>query len=135
MERVLYICSGNVGRSQMAEGFHNKFYSGFSSASSAGLNPHAAERYKILPDGLIKLMSEAGIDISGQRPKLLTRDMFDDCDRCLFMARRDVCPEYMKESEKVTFWDIEDPHNKDIRKIREIRDIIRDKVLSLYPTS
>jgi arsenate reductase len=80
-------------------------------------------------------MSETGIDISGQRPKLLTRDMFDSCDRCFFMAGKDVCPEYVKESEKVTFWDIEDPHNKNIRKIVEIRDIIRDKVLSLYPTS
>jgi arsenate reductase len=135
MERVLYVCGGNVGRSQMAEGFHNNLYGDFSLASSAGLNQYIIEICETLPGVLIRLMSEVDIDISGQKPKLLTREMFEDCGRCFFMADKDKCPEYMRDSEKVTFWDVEDPHNKDIDRIREIRDTIRDKVLSLYPTS
>jgi arsenate reductase len=134
VERVLYVCGGNIGRSQMAEAFHNNFYGSFSTAYSAGLNQGAIERHRTLPDMLVRLMSEVGIDISGQRPKLLTREMFDSCDSCLVMAGKDACPEYINKSRKVTFWDIEDPRNKDEDKTREIRDIIRDKVRSLYPT-
>jgi arsenate reductase len=133
------VCSGNVGRSQMAEGLHNLYYDGKSIASSAGLNERAIRRYHALPKGLIELMLEEGIDISGQRPKLLTEEIFEECDRCIVMCERDKCPDYIKDSgkaaDKVDFWDIEDPYRKSHEEAREIRDHIKEKVRSLDITS
>jgi arsenate reductase len=61
--RVLFICSGNAARSQMAEGFLRSFYGDSFEAASAGLRPFGVSRTAI------RVMGEIGIDISGHRSK------------------------------------------------------------------
>jgi len=61
--RVIFICSRNAGRSQMAEGFLRAFYGDTCEAASAGLRPFRVSRTAI------RVMREAGIDISGHRSK------------------------------------------------------------------
>ncbi|MFW5893917.1 MAG: arsenate reductase ArsC [Verrucomicrobiota bacterium] len=68
--RVLFLCTGNSCRSQMAEGWTRELWGDRIEAYSAGLETHG------LNPNAVKVMAEAGIDISGQRSKLLN-DLMD----------------------------------------------------------
>ena len=61
--RVLFLCTGNSCRSQMAEGWARQLRGGAIEPYSAGLQPG------LLNPSAVQVMAEAGVDISGQRPK------------------------------------------------------------------
>jgi arsenate reductase len=63
MLRVLFLCTGNACRSQMAEGWARQLKPGLVEPCSAGIDPHGLD-----PDA-VRVMAEAGVDISGQRSK------------------------------------------------------------------
>ena len=60
---ILFLCTGNSCRSQMAEGWARKLKSGAVEAYSAGITPHG------LDPSAVAVMAEAGVDIAGQRSK------------------------------------------------------------------
>ena len=64
--KILFLCTGNSCRSQMAEGFARHLKRNLIEACSAGTEPKALN-----PDA-VKVMAEAGIDISHQMPKAVT---------------------------------------------------------------
>ncbi len=70
MKKVVFVCVHNSGRSQMAEAFFNHLAKGKAVAISAGVTPAA----QVIPN-VVKAMREAGIDISHQKPKILTFEM------------------------------------------------------------
>ena len=124
MKQVLFVCVENACRSQMAEGFLSALAAGKATAKSAGGNP--AERVNPLA---LEVMSEVGIDISRQKPKVITAEMINESDKVILMGcGRDACPTAPREVED---WGIEDPVGKGIEKFREVRDIIRGKVEEL----
>jgi arsenate reductase len=122
---VLFVCVHNSGRSQMAEAFFNHLAGNKASALSAGTKP----ALKINPT-IIQVMRETGIDISRQKPKMLTLEMMESADRVITMGCdvEETCPAGIVPMED---WGIEDPEGKPEEKIREIRDIIRNKVATL----
>ena len=61
--KVLFLCTGNSCRSQMAEGWTRHLKGGLIDAYSAGIEPHG------LNPNAIKVMAEAGVDISGQKSR------------------------------------------------------------------
>jgi len=61
--RVLFVCTGNSARSQMAEGFARHYGHGWVEAHSAGMEPSQLNPYAV------RVMQEKGIDISGQHSK------------------------------------------------------------------
>ena len=127
MKTVLFVCIQNAGRSQMAEAFFNRFADGRAKAFSAGtqpadeVNPVAAQ-----------VMQEAGIDISGNKPRMLTLEMLQSADRVVTMGCGDdpagICPARIVKTED---WSLDDPKGKPIEKVREIRDTIRVKVTDM----
>lgn len=121
---VLFVCIGNSGRSQMAEAFFNNLSKTWK-AISAGTRPDD----NIHPY-TIRVMKEVGLDVSKQKPKLLTREMMKKADKIITMGcGADVCPaSYLP---KVEDWAIEEPYRKPIDKVREIRDQIKGKVEKL----
>jgi arsenate reductase len=123
--KVLFVCVGNAGRSQVAEAFFNSLAKGKAVASSAGTVP--ASRVDPL---VIKLMQEEGIDISGAVPKMLTQEMLDKADRVITMGCgvENVCPAKWIATED---WGLPDPKGKTIEEIRLIRDDIRTRVIRL----
>jgi len=125
MYRVLFVCVGNAGRSQMAEAYFNHMAKGRAFATSAGTVP--ADR--ISPD-VINLMREEGIDISGAHPKLLTKDMLENVDRVITMGCgvENICPARWISTED---WGLPDPKGRSIAEIRDIRDEIKEKVVRL----
>ena len=126
-KRVLFVCIENAGRSQMAEAFAARY--GLSAASAGTLpsetvNPSVAEA-----------MREVGIDISPNRPRLLTKEMIDASALVVTMgcSVEDVCPRPLiaQMKKKLMDWHIEDPKGKSIENVRAIRKEIEDKVRSL----
>jgi len=122
---VLFVCVHNSGRSQMAEAFFNRLAGKKGVASSAGTQPAA----QINPT-VVRVMSEAGVDISRNKPKMLTPEMMENAERVITMgcSAEKVCPAVFVPMED---WQIDDPESKPVEKVREIRDTIRNKVAEL----
>ena len=80
-------------------------------------------------------MKEAGIDISKQKPKDLTEDMMRNATTIINMGCMDdkYCPALFLP--KVIDWGIEDPKDKPIEKVRQIRDEIEKRVLEIIEST
>jgi protein-tyrosine-phosphatase len=126
VKSILFVCVENSGRSQMAEGFFNKYapkgYEGISAGTKpvSQINPIAVEA-----------MKEAGIDISNQKSKELTDDMIRNSSNIVNMGcmEKESCPTLFLQN--LLDWNIEDPKGKPIEKVREIRDEIDQRVKEL----
>jgi protein-tyrosine-phosphatase/DNA-binding transcriptional ArsR family regulator len=104
LARVLFLCTGNSARSQIAEALAVELSEGAIGAASAGSNP------KPLHPNAVRVMRKRGIDLSGRRSKHLDEyadERFDYvislCDRV-----REVCPEFPGEPATI-HWSIPDP--------------------------
>lgn len=128
--KVLFICHGNVGRSQIAEAFYNHFTKS-KNASSAGVDPTTPERYSNPTEEIIQVMKEEGIDVSHQKVKIVTPEMVKGSDRIFIMCKKEDCPNFLLEHPKITFWNIEDPYKAGLEATRKVRDDIKSKVLSI----
>ncbi len=130
MKRILFVCVENAGRSQMAEAFANKYGKDKFIVSSAGNKP--AEKVNPV---VVEVLKEKGIDISTNKPKLLTLQMVQDSDLIVTMGCNDqgICPgPFFKPT---IDWKLEDPKGKPIVKVREIRDDIERLVQKLISES
>jgi len=126
MKRILFVCIENAGRSQMAEAFANYYGKGKLIVSSAGNKP--AEKVNPVVG---EAMKEKGLDISMNKPKLLTFQMAQDADLIVTMGCNDqgICPgPFFKPT---VDWKLEDPKGKPIEKVRGIRDEIARRVQNL----
>jgi len=125
-QTILFVCVENAGRSQMAEGFFNKYAPSQYQAISAGTKPVS----EINPVA-IDAMREVGIDISNQKSKEITEDMIRNSYKTVNMGcmDKDSCPTLFLSN--VLDWNLEDPKGKSIEKVREIRDEINRRVNEL----
>jgi arsenate reductase (thioredoxin) len=126
MKKILFVCVENAGRSQMAEAFAKKYGGGKIEASSAGNKPA-----QTVNPVVVEAMKEKGIDISQNKPKMLTFQMAQDSDLVVTMGcdAYGICPgPFFKPT---VDWALEDPKDKPIEKVREIRDEIEEKVKNL----
>ena len=124
--KILFVCVENAGRSQMAEGFANHYGKGKVVASSAGVM--LADRINPV---VVEAMKEKGIDISKNKPKLLTTEMAEEADKIITMgcSVEKICPAPLLKN--VVDWNLEDPKDKSIEEVRRIRDEIEKRVLKL----
>jgi len=122
---VLFVCVENAGRSQIAEGFFREYAHKFD-VISAGTEPKSE-----LNPIVMKVMNEVGIDITNQKPKLLSNKMIQDSFQTVNMGcmNKESCPSLFVND--VLDWSILDPKGKTIEEVRKIRDQIKFEVLSL----
>jgi protein-tyrosine-phosphatase len=125
---ILFICVQNSARSQIAEGFFKKYANERIACSSAGTVP--AER--INPDAIV-VMKEVGIDITANKPKVLTNQMIQRSTVIINMGcmDSDSCPATLLRGKEMEDWSIEDAAGKSIATMREIRNEIERKVMDL----
>jgi len=127
MKTVIFVCVRNSGRSQMAEAFFNQMAEGKAIALSAGTQPGD----KVHPE-VIAAMREVGIDISGNKPKILTMEMIEKADKMITMGcgadAGGLCPASFIETED---WALEDPKDKPLEQVRAIREDIKKRVMNL----
>jgi protein-tyrosine-phosphatase len=109
----------------MAEAFLNRLAKGKAQALSAGTQPATAVNPLV-----IEVIREVGIDISRNRPKALTFEMVEQTDRVITMGCgvESVCPAGFVETED---WNLEDPADKTLEQVRQIRDEIKKRVMKL----
>lgn len=121
---VLFVCVHNAGRSQMAQGWLTHLAGDRVEVRSAGSIPGD----RINPSA-VAAMAEVGIDITGQRPKLLTVGAVKDSDVVITMGCGDACPIF--PGKRYEDWDLPDPAGQDVSAVRPIRDEIRDRIEAL----
>jgi arsenate reductase len=125
MERVVFACRHNAGRSQMAAAFFSQLADpARASAVSAGTTPGSAVHPEVLA-----AMGELGIDLSTAQPKLLTPELAAGARLLVTMGCGEACP-YIPGAE-IQDWELEDPKGKPLTRVREIRDEIRRRVEAL----
>lgn len=131
---VLFACVENAGRSQMAKALFNMcIHPAAATAISAGSKP--AEH---VLDEVVEVMQELGIDLTSAKPQKLTAELAATATVLVTMGCQEDCP-YVP-GVKVIAWQIPDPHGQKVVAVRELRDLLKQKVLELaeeegYPMS
>ena len=123
MKYVLFVCTHNAGRSQMAQALFERHAPSDIRAESAGQEP--AEQ--VWPE-VVEAMREIGIDLSERRPKKLTVEMQLHADWAITLACGAQCP-YVPTT--VEDWDIPDPAGRPLEEVRAIRDEVEVRVKEL----
>jgi arsenate reductase (thioredoxin) len=123
MKYVLFVCTQNAGRSQMAQAFFEKHGPPDVRAESAGAEPADA-----VHPAVVEAMQEIGIDLNGRQPKTLTLEMQLHADWAITLACGAKCP-YVPSV--VEDWDVADPAGRPIEEVRRIRDDIEERVVDL----
>jgi arsenate reductase (thioredoxin) len=123
MRYVLFVCTHNAGRSQIAQAFFEKYAPDDLRAESAGQAPADA----VWPN-VVEVMREVGIDIAGRRPKKIDLEMQLHADWAVTLHCEDTCP-YVPGI--VEDWDVEDPAGKSLDETRRIRDDVERRVQAL----
>ena len=121
---VLFVCTHNAGRSQMAAALLAREAAGRVRVTSAGSQP--ADQ---LNPAVVAAMAEIGLDISREFPKPLTNDKVRAADVVITMGCGDACPIY--PGKRYEDWDLADPAGLDLEAVRSIRDAILDRVRAL----
>ncbi|MFD3534573.1 arsenate reductase ArsC [Streptomyces sp. NPDC058664] len=115
---VLFVCVHNAGRSQMAAGFLSHLAGDRIEVRSAGSVPGD----RVNP-AAVEAMAEVGVDISAQRPKVLTTEAVQASDYVITMGCGDACPVF--PGKKYLDWALEDPAGQGVEAVRPIRDEIK----------
>jgi protein-tyrosine-phosphatase len=121
---VLFLCTHNAGRSQMAMGFFTHLAGDAAVAWSGGSEPGTS-----VNPAAVAAMAERGIDISGEFPKPWTDETVRAADVVITMGCGDACPVF--PGKRYEEWVLEDPAGQELADVRPIRDDIERRVRRL----
>ena len=121
---VLFVCVHNAGRSQMAAAYTNHLSGGQVEVRSAGSAPADS-----INPAVAAAMLEDGIDISAEKPKILTGEAVQASDVVITMGCGDACPFF--PGTRYLDWALDDPAGQGVDAIRPIRDEIKQRVQQL----
>jgi arsenate reductase len=135
--KILFVCRGNVGRSQMAEAIFRQLNDKHEvlSAGTKVVSPTTGESRhgQMLKDtkgaeNVILVLKEKGIDVSEKLRTQLDQKLVEWADKIVCMAETDTIPEYLSKSPKVIYWKIVDPKGTAFEAHKEIMEQIRGLV-------
>jgi len=112
---IIFLCIGNSGRSQIAEGLAKDMFPRNFNIRSAGSNP----ANKVHKDA-IKAMDEVGIDITSNKPKSIDsidKEFMNTLDYVITLCSKEVCP-VVQKSTNVLHWPNEDPDNNNFNDVQ-----------------
>jgi arsenate reductase len=121
---VLFVCIHNAGRSQMAAGYLRHLGEGHIDVLSAGSAPADT-----INPAVREAMLEEGIDLSAEKPKILTTEAVKASDVVVTMGCGDTCPYY--PGKRYEDWVLPDPAGQGVDAVRPIRDEIKARVEAL----
>lgn len=121
---VLFLCTHNAGRSQMALGFFNHLAGDRAVGFSGGSEP----AHEINPSA-VAAMAEVGIDITAEFPKPWTDEIVQAADVVVTMGCGDACP--VLPGKRYATWGLPDPAGQSVDGVRPIRDDIEKRVRRL----
>ena len=118
---VLFLCTHNAGRSQMAMGFFAHQAGDRASVFSGGSEP--AEKVNA---AAVAAMAEVGIDIAHEQPRRWTDEIVEAADVVVTMGCGDTCPYF--PGKRYENWELADPAGLGVEAVRPIRDEIERRV-------
>ena len=129
---ILFLCTGNSCRSQMAEGWTRKLAGSLVDVQSAGIEAHGKN------PRAIKVMAERGVDISGQESSVVSDEMLEKADLVVTVCGHadEQCPVLPAGTRKV-HWPLTDPAKATgseeaiMEEFRATRDEVRERVRDL----
>jgi protein-tyrosine-phosphatase len=121
---VLFLCTHNAGRSQMALGFFTHFAGEQAVAWSGGSEPG-----REINPAAVAAMAERGIDITNEYPKPWTDEIVRAADVVITMGCGDACPIF--PGTRYENWDLDDPAGLGVAAVRPIRDDLERRVRAL----
>ncbi|MFJ9415049.1 arsenate reductase ArsC [Streptomyces sp. NPDC101227] len=121
---VLFVCVHNAGRSQMAAAFLTHLAGDHVEVRSAGSAPTDT-----VNPAVVQAMSEVGIDISAEVPKVLTTEAVQASDVVITMGCGDTCPIF--PGKRYLDWQLVDPAGQGVDAVRPIRDEIEQRIRRL----
>ena len=121
---VMFVCIHNAGRSQMAAAYLKHLAGDLVEVRSSGTAPADSVNLAV-----VEAMREEGIDISGNKPKVLTTEDVQASDYVITMGCGDACPFFPGKT--YLDWPLTDPAGKGVESIRPIRDEIKGLVEGL----
>jgi arsenate reductase (thioredoxin) len=122
MTTVLFACVHNAGRSQIAAAWFNALANpARARAKSAGTHPGSH-----VHPAVVEAMREAGVDLTGARPRRLTDALAAEAQWLITMGCGEECP--VVPGVKREDWPIDDPAALPLERVRAIRDEIRSRV-------
>jgi len=125
--KILFICDGNVARSQEAELFVNKLSNGKHFATSAGVSPKIG---KPIDPMVIEIMKEIGYDMRVSARKPIDEVAVNNADVIVSFKPAEELPEFVRRR-NVYYWSVADPARQPIEFHRKTRDLVKAKVESL----
>ena len=121
---VLFLCTHNAGRSQMAAGWMRQLAGDRVEVLSGGSTP--AEQVN---RAAVEAMAEVGIDIGGEQPKPWTDAMLGEADVVVTMGCGDACP--VLPGKRYVDWELDDPAGMTTAGVRPIRDEVERRVRAM----
>jgi arsenate-mycothiol transferase len=125
---VLFVCSKNGGKSQLAAGLMNQIAGGSVTVYSAGTKPG-----KSLNPQAVESLTELGIDITGEYPKPVTEEVLDTVDAVIVLGNEAKLEPH--EGTRFEVWETDEPSERGIEgmeRMRLVRDDIKARVQKLY---
>ena len=139
---VLFVCNGNITRSQIAKALFNRLSTNH--AESAGTRVQKDNREgqtlgEVVEEAaargvsvvVLQLMAEEQMDLSENTRKQVTAAMVEAADKVIVMADRDTLPEYMLSCEKVVFWDLVDTLEASYEFVLAVKEQIKQRFQDL----
>ncbi len=133
-KKILFLCTSNSCRSQMAEGLMRKYFGEYFDVFSAGINLS-----EVNPKS-IEVMREIDIDISKHISKSVNLFLNNSFDYVITVCdnAKEMCPIFSGEVKNRLHWSFEDPaeakgtEGQILKKFREVRDLIKDRILTHF---
>jgi arsenate reductase (thioredoxin) len=124
MAHILFVCLHNAGRSQMSQALFERAAGSRHEARSAGTTPGD----RVHPQ-VVTVMREVGVELSDRVPRLLTPELAQWADVVITMGCGDACP--VIPGKQYIDWDLHDPKDLSVDKVRDVRDEIATRVGAL----
>jgi protein-tyrosine-phosphatase len=125
VQKIIFACVHNAGRSQMAAAFFNRLADHRKAeAVSAGTEPGL----RVHPE-VLSAMQEVGIDLRDAKPQKLTQELAEGASLLITMGCGDECP-YVPGLRRDD-WPLPDPKGRPMEEVRVIRDVVKARVLNL----
>jgi protein-tyrosine-phosphatase len=126
--KILFICDGNVARSQEAELFLNTLANGKHRAFSAGVNPTLGKPIDPL---VVKVMNEIGYSMDASVRKAIDPQVVSAVDIIVSFKPAEELPAFVRQLDNVRYWQVADPKGQSEDFHRQTRDLVRSHVEKL----
>jgi protein-tyrosine-phosphatase len=130
--RVAFVCVRNAGRSQIATAFAERERDRRGLVDAVDILTGGTHPAEHVHDVVVEVMREVGVDRSERTPREISTEELQSCDYVATMGCSTLDLEAVGASADVRDWALDDPEGKDLDRVRDIRDEIRDRVSSLF---